>query len=235
MALAAGKQDGNSLAVNGTPASARVRVRRGAHKGRYNDAAVAAALARGLVAHIAFVDGDQPFCIPMLYAHIGNRLYVHGSRASRVMRCLGAGIPACVAVTIVDGLVLARSAFEHSANYSSVIALGGFVRVDDEDEMLGVLEAFTNKLLPGRWAEVRGPTKKELKATAIASLDLDEASVKLRIGPPDDDHSSDAALPVWAGVVPMETHYGEPVASPGLSPGIVLSPSVRGLKGRSRG
>jgi nitroimidazol reductase NimA-like FMN-containing flavoprotein (pyridoxamine 5'-phosphate oxidase superfamily) len=224
------RQTADTVRVVATaPASPRVRLRRGARKGRYDEAAVASVLARGLVAHVAFLDGDQPFCLPMLYAHVGNDLYVHGSRASRAVRRLSVGVPACATVTVIDGFVLARSVFEHSANYASVIALGRFAPVEGEAASLAALEAFTEKLLPGRWHEVRPPSSGELKATAILSLTLDEASVKLRSGPPDDCRSADAMLPVWAGVVPIESHFGDPMPAPGLAPETALSPSVERL------
>jgi nitroimidazol reductase NimA-like FMN-containing flavoprotein (pyridoxamine 5'-phosphate oxidase superfamily) len=209
----------------------RIRVRRNPKKGRYDSATVEAVLDRGLVAHVAFVEGDEPVCIPLLYARIGDRLYVHGSRASRAFRALAEGGPACVTVTNVHGLVLARSVFEHSANYESVVAFGRFTAVEGPEERLAALEAFAEKLLPGRWSEVRAPNAKELKATTILAMPIVEASAKLRAGPPDDDDTDDAALDVWAGEVPIVTAYGTPVASPGLRPGIELAPSVRRLLG----
>src|SRR5688572_14255967 len=139
----------------------------------------------------------------MLYARVGDRIYIHGSTASRAVRALGAGAPACVTVTVVDGLVLARSAFEHSANYDAVMAFGRFTPVEDDAERLLAFEAFTEKLLPGRWDEVRQPSPKELKATEILAMEIEEASVKTRGGPPDDDDSPDAELDTWAGVVPI--------------------------------
>jgi uncharacterized protein len=216
----AGKRDG---------VSNRVRVRRGPKKGRYDRAAIDAVLDRGLLAHVAFVDGDDPVCIPMLYARIGNRIYIHGSTASRAVRALANGNPACVTVTIVDALVLARSAFEHSANYDSVMVFGTFAAIEDDAERLKAFEAFTEKLLPGRWSEVRQPNAKELKATEILALEIGDASVKMRSGPPDDDDSVDAELDTWAGIVPIVSAYGAPEASPGLRSGIALSPSVRRL------
>jgi nitroimidazol reductase NimA-like FMN-containing flavoprotein (pyridoxamine 5'-phosphate oxidase superfamily) len=207
----------------------RIRVRRGPHKGRYDRTAIDAALDGGLVAHVAFVDGDQPCCIPMLYARIGDRILVHGSTASRAMRTLAGGAPACLTVTTVRGLVLARSAFEHSANYESVVAFGRFDVVEDPVERLAAFEAFTEKLLPGRWSEVRQPNRKELKATLILSLPIDQASAKIRTGPPDDDDSEDAALDTWAGVVPISTAFGAPEPSPGLRAGIEPGASVRRL------
>jgi nitroimidazol reductase NimA-like FMN-containing flavoprotein (pyridoxamine 5'-phosphate oxidase superfamily) len=210
-------------------AADRVRVRRGARKGHYDRAPIDAVLDGGLVGHVAFVDGQQPYCIPMLYARVGDRVYIHGSTASRAMRALAGGAAACLTVTIVRGLVLARSAFEHSANYESVVALGAFQPVEDAAERLAAFEAFTEKLLPGRWNEVRGPSRKELKATTILALTIDEASAKVRSGPPDDDDSADSAIDTWAGVVPILTSFGEPEPSPGLRPGIPVADSVNRL------
>ena len=160
--------------------------------------------------------------MPMLYARVGDRVYVHGSRASRMMRTLAEGAPACLTVTLVHGLVLARSAFEHSANYESVVVFGRFEEIAESDERLTAFEAFTNQLLPDRWREVRAPNRKELKATTILALPLAEASAKVRSGPPDDDDSPDAALETWAGVLPLVTSFGAPQPSPGLRPGIPL-------------
>ena len=209
--------------------SDRVRVRRGPTKGRYDRASIDGVLSRGLLAHVAFFDGRDPCCIPMLYAQLGDRIYIHGSTASRAIRALADGAAACVTVTIVHGLVLARSAFEHSANYEAVMAFGRFEPVDAEAERLAAFEAFTEKLLPGRWAEVRPPNAQELKATQILAMEIDEASAKVRTGPPDDDESPDAELATWAGVVPIVSSYGTPVPSPGLKADIPLSPSVRQL------
>ena len=217
------------MARKPTQVPARVRVRRGPKKGRYDRASIDAVLDRGLLAHVAFTDGEDAVCIPMLYARVGDRIYIHGSTKSRAVRALAAGAPACVTVTIVNGLVLARSAFEHSANYDSAMAFGTFEPVRDSDERMRALEAFTEKLLPGRWDEVRLPSSKELKATEILALGIDEASAKVRSGPPDDDDSADAERDTWAGVVPIVRSYGPPEPSPGLRPGIELSESVRRL------
>jgi len=212
------------------PASERVRVRRGPRKGRYDLESVKSVLDAGLVAHVAFAADGQPYCLPMLHARVGEEVLIHGSRKSRLIRALADGAPACLTVTTIRGLVLARSAFEHSANYTCVIALGSFTLVDDAVAKLAALEAFTEKLVPGRWREVRPPNANELKATSVLSMRLDEASVKARSGPPDDDDSPDAALDVWAGVVPIETRFGAPQPSPGLAAGTVLSPSVANLR-----
>src|SRR5262245_23091279 len=209
--------------------SSRVRVRRGPKKGRYDRASIDAVLDRGLVAHVAFADGDGAVCIPMLYARVGDTVYIHGSTASRAMRLLAAGAPACVTVTLVHALVLARSAFEHSANYDSVLVFGVFSLVEDEAERLSAFEAFTEKLLPGRWDEARQPNAKELKATSILALEIDEASAKMRSGGPDDDASKDAELDVWAGVVPIVSAYGTPAPSVGLREGIPVPESVKRL------
>jgi uncharacterized protein len=208
---------------------ARVRVRRAPQKGRYDRGTIDAVLDAGLVAHVAFADGGQPCCIPMLYARVGDVVYVHGSTASRAMRALGTGAPACLTVTLVHGLVLARSAFEHSANYESVVLFGRFEDVPEPEARLAAYEAFTEKLLPGRWDEVRQPSRKELKATTILALPIDEASAKVRTGPPDDDGTEDAELDTWAGVVPIVSSYGAPEPSPGLRLGIPLSDSVARL------
>jgi nitroimidazol reductase NimA-like FMN-containing flavoprotein (pyridoxamine 5'-phosphate oxidase superfamily) len=215
--------------MTGKPRSDRVRVRRAPHKGRYERSFIDAVLDGGLVAHLAFEHDGQPCCIPMLYARVGDRIYVHGSTASRLMRTLAGGAPACLTVTLVHGLVLARSAFEHSANYESAVVFGRFEPVEDPAERLAAFEAFTNKLLPGRWGEVRGPNRKELKATTILALPIDEASAKVRTGPPNDDESEDAELDTWAGVVPIVTAFGAPEPSPGLRDGIQLSESVHHL------
>jgi uncharacterized protein len=212
-----------------TPASNRVKVRRGAKKGRYDQATIEAVLDRGLVGHVSFASGAEVSCIPTLYARVDDKVYIHGSAASRTLRALAAGAPSCLTVTLLDGLVLARSVFEHSANYESVVAFGQFVPVTDSDERVVALEAFTEKLLPGRWSEVRGPSRQELKGTAILAMPLTEASAKCRSGPPDDDDSPDAAIDTWAGVIPLVTSFGSPVASPGLTPGTPLSASVRRL------
>ena len=217
------------------PISSRVRVRRLPELGQYEQAAIEATLDRGMMAHVAFADGDQPFCIPMLYARSGPVVYIHGSTGSRAVRTLARGVPACLTVTRLDGIVLARSVFEHSANYESVVVLGQFRTVDDPAERLAAFEAFTEKLLPGRWAEARTPNRKELNATIILALPIGEASVKVSSGGPDDDDSPDAELDVWAGEIPLRTFYGPPEPSPGLRGGIPVPDSVTRLTGGQAG
>lgn len=211
------------------PVSSRVRVRRLPELGQYERTAIEAALDRGMMAHVAFADGDQPYCIPMLYARAGRVVYIHGSTGSRAVRALARGVPACLTVTRLNGIVLARSVFEHSANYESVVVLGRFRTVEDPAERLAAFEAFTEKLLPGRWAEARAPNRKELSATVILALPVEEASVKESSGGPDDDGTPDAELDVWAGEVPLRTFYGEPEPSPGLRAGIPVPDSVTRL------
>jgi nitroimidazol reductase NimA-like FMN-containing flavoprotein (pyridoxamine 5'-phosphate oxidase superfamily) len=214
----------------------RVRVRRLPENAVYDRAAIEAILDEALVCHLAFVQDGQPYAIPTLHARIGDRLYVHGSSASRAMRTLGGGAPVGVTVTLFDGVVLARSIFEHSVQYRSVVALGTATLVDDPAEKLAALEAFSERLLPGRWAEVRPPTRQELKATAILWLPLDEASAKVSAGPPDDGEGPDGALDVWAGVVPARLAWGEPEPDPLLRPGIPVPASLRAfLERRPRG
>jgi nitroimidazol reductase NimA-like FMN-containing flavoprotein (pyridoxamine 5'-phosphate oxidase superfamily) len=212
--------------------SARTRVRRVHDRARYDRATVDAVLDAGLVAHLGFVHDDQPFVIPTLQTRVEDDVYVHGSAASRTLRQLGSGIPACLTVTLLDGIVLARSVFEHSMNYRSVVVLGTATPVDDPEEKLVALRAFTEKLLPGRWSETRTPSRKELKVTSILRLPLDEASAKVRSGGPDDGASPDAELDVWAGHVPLVVAALEPVPDPTLRPGIPIPPGLRPYRRR---
>ena len=200
--------------------SPRTRVRRLPERGRYDRAAIDEVLDAALVAHLGFVSDGQPFVIPTLHARVGDEVYVHGSSASRTLRALGAGIPACLTVTLLDGIVFARSVFEHSMNYRSVVVLGTATPVVERDEKLAALEALTERLLPGRWAEARPPSAKELKATAVLRVPLDEASAKIRDGGPEDGDTPDAELDVWAGHLPLVVTALDPVPDPALRPGI---------------
>ena len=206
--------------------SERARVRRLHDKAAYDRERIHAILDEALVAHLGFVHDGTPFVIPTLHARIGDAVYVHGSSASRTLRALAGAVPVCLTVTLLDGLVLARSVFEMSVNYRSVVVLGEARAVTDRDEKLRALEAFTEQVLPGRWAAVRGPTPQELKATSILVLPLDEASAKVSEGGPDDGESADAALPVWAGHLPLHVVPGEPVACPHLPPGNPVPPEI---------
>ena len=207
-------------------ASPRVRVRRLPERGRYDSEAIDAVLDAGLVAHLGFVIDGQPYVIPTLHARIDDQVYVHGSAASRALRALSGRTPVCLTVTLLDGIVLARSVFEHSMNYRSVVVLGAATLVDEPDEKLAALEAFTEKLLPGRWAEARQPTRKELKATSVLRLPLDEASAKIRDGGPEDGDTPDAELDVWAGHVPLVVQALEPVPDATLRPGTPVPPGL---------
>ncbi|HST42996.1 MAG TPA: pyridoxamine 5'-phosphate oxidase family protein [Conexibacter sp.] len=211
----------------------RSRVRRVPKRGAYDRATIDAILDESLVAHVGFAVDDQPYVIPMLLARIDDRVYVHGSTASRMVRKLAAGVPACLTTTLIDGLVLARSAYHHSMNYRSVVVLGTATLVEGADERATALEAFTEKLLPGRWDEVRQPTPQELKGTRVLAMDLSEASAKVREGDPADDEE-DYALDVWAGVIPLGQRAGAPVPDARLRAGIEPSPAVTGWAARRR-
>lgn len=195
-------------------------MRRLPERGAYDRTAIDAVLDAALVCHLGFVSDGQPFVIPTLHARIGDELYVHGSSASRAVRVAGGGLPACATVTLLDGIVLARSIFEHSVNYRSVVVLGPARVVSEPEEKLAALEAFTEKLLPGRWQEARRPTPRELKATGVVALPLDEASAKIRDGGPEDGDTPDAELDVWAGVIPLRLRALAPQPADGLRPGI---------------
>jgi uncharacterized protein len=208
------------------PPTPRTRVRRLPKRGVYERTQIDSILDEGLVCHVGFVHDGHPVVIPTLFARVGDVIYFHGSAASRMLRTAAGGVEACLTVTLLDGLVLARSAFHHSANYRSVVAFGRAQMIEERAEKLAALEAFAERAVPGRWAEVRRPTAKELKATTVLSLPLDEASAKVRSGPPIDDEE-DYALDVWAGVLPLRLVAGEPVADPRLPAGIPVPEYAR--------
>ncbi|MFZ1153746.1 MAG: pyridoxamine 5'-phosphate oxidase family protein [Solirubrobacteraceae bacterium] len=207
--------------------SPRTRLQRMPARGDHDRQTIDAILDEALVAHVGFAVEGQPYVVPTLHARVGDSVYFHGSSASRTIRTLAAGASACLTVTLLDGLVLARSAVHHSVNYRSVVILGHATAIDDMSERMTAIEAFTERLIPGRWAEVRPPTAKELKAIQVLALPLTEASAKLRAGPPLDDEE-DYSLDAWAGVIPLQTLAGDPLADPRLTDGIALSPSVQG-------
>jgi uncharacterized protein len=195
--------------------TARTTVRRQPDRGRYDRDQIHAILDEGLVAHVGLVSGDGPVVIPMLYGRDGDRLLLHGSTASRLMRGGAKGLDMCVTVTLVDGLVLARSAFHHSMNYRSVVVFGQATPVTDLAERRAALDLLVDHIVPGRGADVRPPSDKELRSTLVLALPLDECSVKLRTGPPIDDEE-DLDRFTWAGVVPLTTVPGAPVPDPDL-------------------
>jgi nitroimidazol reductase NimA-like FMN-containing flavoprotein (pyridoxamine 5'-phosphate oxidase superfamily) len=201
--------------------SDRTRVRRLPERGVYDRAAIHAILDEGLVCHVGIATDAQPFVIPCAYGRIDDVLYVHGSSASRLLRALADGAPACVTVTLIDGLVLARSAFHHSLNYRSVVVLARATRVDDAEERLAALRAVVEHVLPGRWSAARRPSAAELAQTLVVALPLDEASAKVRTGDPKDD-AVDLALDVWAGTVPLALVAGAPIADAQLRDGIAV-------------
>jgi nitroimidazol reductase NimA-like FMN-containing flavoprotein (pyridoxamine 5'-phosphate oxidase superfamily) len=201
-------------------ATERTTLRRLPKRGSYDIDVIHRILDEALVCHVGFVADGQPFVIPTTYGRVGDIVYIHGSAASRMLRTLRTGIPVCVTVTLLDGLVLARSAFHHSMNYRSVVVLGTAEPVEAPEEKLRALDAIVEHVMPGRTKDVRGPNEQELKATLVLRLRLEEASAKVRTGPPIDDEE-DYSLPCWAGVVPLRLVASAPVADPRLSPGIV--------------
>jgi nitroimidazol reductase NimA-like FMN-containing flavoprotein (pyridoxamine 5'-phosphate oxidase superfamily) len=197
------------------PQTERTTLKRLPKRGVFDRDLVYQILDEGFVCHVSFAIDGQPFVIPTGYARVGDELYIHGSQVSRMLRTLSSGIEVCVAVTLVDGLVLARSAFHHSVNYRSVVIFGRTALVAEREAKLAALFAFSEHVIPGRWDDVRQPTESELKATTVLSLPLNEASAKVRTGPPIDDEA-DYALPVWAGVLPLKLVAGAPVSDPRL-------------------
>jgi nitroimidazol reductase NimA-like FMN-containing flavoprotein (pyridoxamine 5'-phosphate oxidase superfamily) len=197
------------------PQTERTILKRLPKRGVFDRELVYRILDEGFVCHVSFAVEGRPVVIPTGYARVDDQLLIHGSQLSRMLRRLSTGIDVCVAVTLVDGLVLARSAFHHSVNYRSVVIFGRAAMVEDREAKLAALFAFSEHVVPGRWNDVREPTEQELKATTVLSLPLAEVSAKVRTGPPLDDEE-DYALSVWAGVVPLKIAAGEPVNDPRL-------------------
>jgi uncharacterized protein len=202
--------------------SDRVRLRRRRERGSYDRELIDAILDEALIAHLGIADEHgQPFVIPTLHARCGDVVYCHGSSAGRTMRALSGGTPACLTVSLIDGLVLARSAMHHSANYRSVMLLGEARAVSEPDEKRAALEAVVEHILPGRAGEVRGPSENELRATTVVAMPIEETSAKVRSAPPADDED-DYALDTWAGVIPLALRAGAPVPDARLTAGIEL-------------
>lgn len=199
--------------------TSRTKVRRLSKRAVYDKVKVHEILDEGFLCHVGFVQDGEPFVIPTLYARSDETIYMHGSGASRMLKTLAQGVDVCLTVTLVDGYVLARSAFHHSMNYRSVTVLGRARLVEDPEEKLRALRLITDHIVPGRWGEVRGPNELEMRQTMVLALPLEEVAAKVRVGPPVDDEE-DYSLPIWAGVVPLHTRPGEPVPDGRVLPGV---------------
>ncbi len=210
----------NTKPQNTFEPTSRTTVKRSATRGIYDRDDIDKILDEALVCHVGFVDEAQPVVIPTIHVRMGDNIYIHGSHASRMIKCLLSGEPACLTVTLVDGLVLARSVFHHSMNYRSVVIFGQAFDVPDIEKKREISHALMDHVVPGRWAEARQPSENELAATAFIGLPLDECSAKARTGPPVDD-DADYQLDVWAGVIPMSLSAGVPMDDDKLRAGIV--------------
>ncbi len=204
----------------------RVEVKRHAERGDYDRQVIYQILDEAHYCTVAFVDAEGPVAIPTIHVRVDDTLVLHGSPASRMIRALKAGSPVSVAVTLFDGLVLARSVFNHSMNYRSVVLFGTAAVIDDPAEKVEVMRRFTENILPGRWDDARRPSDKEIRATTMLGIPIESASAKIRSGPPEDEED-DLGLPVWAGVIPYRLAAGSPVPSPDLAEGIDLPPYLR--------
>jgi uncharacterized protein len=204
----------------------RTKLKRLPKRGHFDRETVYGILDEGFICHVGFAPEGRPVVIPTGYARVNDKLYIHGSQASRMLRTLSGGVDACVTVTLIDGLVLARSAFHHSMNYRSVVIFGRATLVEDREEKLAALLALSEHIVRGRWAEVREPTEQELVQTTVLEMPLIEASAKIRTGPPLDDEE-DYSLPVWAGVLPLRLETGEPIKDPRLPDGIDVPDYIR--------
>ena len=207
----------------------RTKLKRLPKRGHFDRETVYGILDEGFICHVGFAPEGRPVVIPTGYARVDDKLYIHGSQASRMLRTLAEGVDACVTVTLIDGLVLARSAFHHSMNYRSVVIFGRATLVEEREEKMAALLALSEHIVRGRWAEVREPTEQEMRQTTVLEMALIEASAKIRTGPPLDDEE-DYALPVWAGVLPLKLVTGEPVADPRLPEGIAVPEYVLNYK-----
>src|SRR6478609_4096916 len=207
----------------------RTSITRMPARGSYDRDAIVGILNEGLVCHVSYVHEGQPFSLPHLYGVKGDKIYIHGSVGSFMMRALKKEIDLCFSVTLIDGLVLARSAFHHSVNYRSVVLFGKAKLVEDEQERMDALEALTEHVIPGRWAEVRLPSPGELKQTMVLSISLEEASAKIRAGDPGDDEE-DYDLNVWAGVLPLSLATGAPITDPKMKMQVEVPQYVKDYK-----
>jgi nitroimidazol reductase NimA-like FMN-containing flavoprotein (pyridoxamine 5'-phosphate oxidase superfamily) len=207
----------------------RTRVRRLPARGAYDKETIYGILDDALIGHVGFVVDDSPFVIPMVSARAGDKLLLHGSTASRLMRHLATEAEVCVTVTHLDGLIVARSVFDSSMNYRSVVILGRARPITDLDEKLEAMRVITEHLLPGRWAEARHPNAQELKATTIIEIPLDEGSAKVRTGPPQDDEG-DSGAGSWAGEIPIRPVTLDPIPDPALDPEVPIPDSVKNFR-----
>ncbi|HEX5704743.1 MAG TPA: pyridoxamine 5'-phosphate oxidase family protein [Pyrinomonadaceae bacterium] len=209
--------------MNELPRTPRTTLKRLPQRGSFERQKINEILDEGFICHVAFVLNGEPIVIPTGYARAGDELIIHGSQASRMLRQVGQGIDVCVNVTLIDGLVLARSAFHHSMNYRSVVIFGRARLIENREEKVTALTALSEHMIPGRWDEVRGPNDRELQLTTVLSIPLTEASAKVRTGPPVDDEE-DYDLPVWAGVIPLQMTASEPIPDPRLGANIPTPP-----------
>jgi nitroimidazol reductase NimA-like FMN-containing flavoprotein (pyridoxamine 5'-phosphate oxidase superfamily) len=206
----------------------RTKVRRNPSRASYDRAVINEILDAAPFCHVGFIDDGHPVVVPTIHVRVDDRIILHGSTASRMMRALRDGAEAAVAVTVLDGLVLARAVFNHSMNYRSVVAFGRATLVDDPDEKMEAMRVFTEKILPGRWDDARLPSDKEFRATMMLAIPIDEASAKVRNGPPSDEEE-DYGLEVWAGVIPYSLIPGDPIPDPRLAEGIPFPDYLRAL------
>lgn len=211
----------------------RNRIRQLKEEAHYERARVHAVLDAGLVAHVGFVQEGQPFVIPMIYGRAEETLYLHGAKKARITRLFGTGAAVCLNVTLLDGIVAARSAFNSSMNYRSAVIFGNARALQNEGECLRALKLISEHSFPGRWDELRAPTETEIKQTGVVALDIESASAKIAEGPPEDE-DSDYTTPVWAGVLPITTELGTPQGDERLLDGVTLSPAIAALQGTRR-
>ena len=211
--------------MNEIPQTQRTTLKRLPKRGSFNREVVNAILDEGFVCHVGFVAEGKPVVIPTGYARVAESVIIHGSQASRMLRTLGQGIDVCVTVTLIDGLVLARSAFHHSMNYRSVVIFGRALVIEERADKIAALRALSEHMIAGRWDEVRGPSERELQQTTVLSVPLNEASAKIRTGQPVDD-DEDYGLPIWAGVIPLRVAADPPVPDPRLASALKIPQHV---------
>jgi nitroimidazol reductase NimA-like FMN-containing flavoprotein (pyridoxamine 5'-phosphate oxidase superfamily) len=219
--------------MNELPQTSRTTLKRLPKRGSHERETINQILDEGFICHVGFANDGQPFVIPTGYARVDDKLLLHGSQASRMLRALKTGIDVCVTVTIIDGLVLARSAFHHSMNYRSAVIFGRATLIEDREAKLAALFALSEHIIPGRWKEAREPTEDELHQTTVLSLPIEEASAKIRTGPPLDDEE-DYAMDVWAGVLPTRLTTEDPIADPRLPDDIEIPDYVAGYARKRR-